>query len=195
MGAIIKLRRFEETDIPRLVGWIPDARFLLQWAGPQYKFPLDGAQLLATIEKTKGETPSHFMFAALQQMEGTVVGHIELTAVDYEKRTAGLGRVLIGQAECRGKGYGAAMVAEALNYGFNTLELTEVSLGVFDFNHPAIVCYQRLGFVQHEFRQNARQFENEFWNLLIMKLDRQTWLAQCTPCEQPPPVDAQEPRR
>ena len=178
MSAMIKLQTFGEADIPRLIGWIPDARILLQWAAPQYKYPLDDIQLLATLEKTRGERPSHFMFAASHQMEGKVVGHVELMAVDYEKSLAGLGRVLIGKSEDRGKGYGTTMVTEALNYGFDTLELAEIRLGVFDFNCSAISCYQKLSFVQSEFRQNARQFENEFWNLLIMKLDKQSWIRQ-----------------
>ena len=36
---MIKLRKFEETDIARLIGWIPDARLLRQWAGHQYQYP------------------------------------------------------------------------------------------------------------------------------------------------------------
>lgn len=118
------------------------------------------------------------MFAACCQIAGTVVGHVELMSVDYEKKIAGLGRVLIGQIEYRGKGFGMAMVAEALNYSFNTLGLAEISLGVFDFNRAAISCYQKLGFAQCEFRPNARQFEGEKWNLMIMKLCRSTWLNQ-----------------
>ena len=188
---MIKLRKFEGADISRLIGWIPDARFLLQWAGPQYKYPLDAAQLLATIEKTRGERPSHYMFTAFHQMEGTVIGHIELMSVDYEKKIAVLGRVLIGQTESRGKGWGTAIVAEALNYGFNTLGLTEIKLVVFDFNQPAITCYKKLGFAEYEFRENARQFENERWNLMQMKLNKQTWAKQHNRCEQSHAADAE----
>ncbi|MBS0661997.1 MAG: GNAT family N-acetyltransferase, partial [Verrucomicrobia bacterium] len=152
------------------------ARFLLQWAGPFYKYPLDAAQLLATFEKTKGARPAHYMFAAVDNLSGTVIGHVELMAVDHEQLTAMLGRVLIGQIEERGKGYGVAMVAQALDYGFNTLSLSEIRLGVFDFNKSAILCYKKLGFSEFEFRPNARQFESEFWNLIMMKLNRTDWL-------------------
>ena len=175
---MITLRKFEEVDIPLLVGWIPNARFLLQWAGPQYMYPLDKFQLLSTIEKTKGEKPSHFMFSACHQTGGAYIGHIELMSVDYEKKTAMLGRVLIGQTDYRGKGWGTVMIAEALKFGFNTLGLTEINLGVFDFNQSAIACYKKLGFSEYEFRENARQFENERWNLMMMKLPKQIWAEQ-----------------
>jgi RimJ/RimL family protein N-acetyltransferase len=194
MNALIKLRPFEETDIPSLVSWIPDARFLLQFAGLQYKYPLDNAQLLESIEKTRGERPLDFMFAAVRQPGGTVIGHVELLSVDYAQRRARLGRVLIGPAEWRGKGYGRAMTTEALDYGFNSLGLEEISLGVFDFNQPAVSCYEKLGFIQSDFRPNARTFEHEQWNLVIMKLGKQTWLKERHSRGKANPPDAVSPR-
>ncbi len=71
------------------------------------------------------------MFTAFRQDDGMAVGHIELMSIDYVNGTARLGRVLIGQTEGRGKGWGATIVAEALHYGFNNLGLAEVRLGVF----------------------------------------------------------------
>ena len=92
---MIELRKFAPNDIPRLIKWIIDARFLLQWAGPLYKYPLDISQLMATFEKTRGENPPHFMFKAIHTQDQVIVGHVELMDVDYENRTAVLGRVLI----------------------------------------------------------------------------------------------------
>jgi RimJ/RimL family protein N-acetyltransferase len=179
MTFMVKLRNFEEADIPRLIGGIPDARFLLQWAGHQYQYPLDRAQLLKSLERTRGGKPSHFMFTACRRLEGTAVGHIELMNIDYANESACLGRALICQAEDRGKGLGKAMVAEALNYGFNVLGLMEINAGVFDFNKPAIACYRKLGFTEYEFREHARQFENESWNLVMMKLFNHEFMEHC----------------
>ena len=176
---MVKLRKFEEMDIPMLTGRIPDERFLRQWAGHHYQYPLDRAQLLKSLERTRGGKPSHFMFTAFRQGDGTVVGHIELMNIDYANESACLGRALICQAEDRGKGLGKAMVAEALNYGFNVLGLMEINIGVFDFNKPAIACYKKLGFTEYEFREHARQFENESWNLVMMKLFNHEFMEYC----------------
>jgi len=173
---MVKLRKFEETDIARLAGWIPDARFLRQWAGHQYQHPLDRAQLLKSIDRTRSERPAHFMFTAFRRTDGMAVGHIELMSIDYGNGAARLGRVLIGQSEHRGKGMGTAMVGEALNYGFNALGLTEVKLGVFDCNQPAMGCFKKSGFTEYELRENAQQFEDESWNLVMMKLSRHEFL-------------------
>ena len=83
------------------------------------------------------------------------------------------------QTEDRGKGMGTAMVAEALNYSFNNLGLMEINVGVFDFNKPAIACYKKLGFTEYEFREHARQFENESWNLVMMKLFNHEFMEYC----------------
>lgn len=169
---MIELRKFEGSDIQRLIGWVPDARFLLQWSGPQYRFPLDAGQLLAALEKTTGTAPSHLMFKALAQPSGDVIGHIEFMNIDYNRRTALLGRVLIGRPEYRGRGYCKQMVEVAIGYGFNTLGLDTITLGVFDFNAQAIACYRALGFVEYERKPNARQFGAEHWTLSMMRLDR-----------------------
>lgn len=176
MSGMIELQKFDKSDIPRLISWIPDARFLLQFAGPGYTFPLNSTQLMATLEKAKGDRPSHFMFKALLMPQKAVVGHIELMAVDYEKKSTRLGRVLIGEAQFRGKGYGTAMIAEAIIFAFTEINLTEMTLAVFDFNSSAIAAYRKLGFREYEIRPNARQIGDEFWNLIMMKLDRKDWL-------------------
>jgi RimJ/RimL family protein N-acetyltransferase len=192
---MIELRRFEDADIPRLIGWVPDSRFLLQWAGPQYKYPLDAVQLIATFEKTKGNMPSHFMFKAVLIPQKKIIGHIELMAVDYERKTTRLGRALIGEAETRGKGYGTAMVREAVTFAFSTVGLAEITLGVYDFNESAIACYRKLGFREYEFRKNAQQIGNEMWSLIMMRLNWENWLEQRSECEQGVAGDANKPRR
>lgn len=170
---MIELRKFEEADIARLINWIQDARVMAQWARQQYQYPLDRAQLLKSIERTRGgDRPAHLMFAACRQDDGTAVGHIELMRVDYGNGSARLGRVLIGRDEDRGRGLGSAMVAEALNYSFNILGLMEIKLEVFSCNKPAMACFIKNGFSGYEFRENVQQFEYESWNLLLMKLSR-----------------------
>ena len=75
----------------------------------------------------------------------------------------------------RGKGYGKQMIHSALKIGFNEMLLNEISLGVFDFNYPAIKCYQELGFRQYKYLKNVRKFGEEFWNLIMMRLTREYW--------------------
>ncbi|MAS94855.1 MAG: GNAT family N-acetyltransferase [Verrucomicrobiales bacterium] len=173
---VIELRPFEYSDIPRLIGWIPDARFLLQWAGPGYSFPLDAAQLFEALGKTKGTAPSHLMFKALRQPEDVVIGHIELMGIDHKRRRAHMGRVLIGEPKWRGKGYGRQMVKAAIDYAFGTMNFDTITLSVFDFNTRAMAAYEAIGFLEYERVSAARRFGEESWGLVLMRIERDVWM-------------------
>jgi RimJ/RimL family protein N-acetyltransferase len=168
---LIELQPFNESDFSKLIAEIPDARFLLQWAGPKYTYPLDAAQLNDTLTNTIGAKPSYQVFKAIRPDASVTVGHIQLMDIDYNAASCVLGRVLIFQ-KYRGNGLGKAMVQKAVKSAFENLHLAEVTLGVFDFNTPAIDIYKSLGFSEFQFNRGARQFQNESWNVIKMKLNK-----------------------
>ncbi len=167
---MITLEKFEANDIQRLIDWIPDADFLLQWSGPKYDFPLDHMQVGKTLAETKGTHPSRFMFKAI--LNGVTVGHIELMAVDYSIKHAVLARVLIGATNHRGKGWGKTMIQLVLHIAFHELGLDNIDLGVFKFNTAAIYCYGELGFKTYKTIVNT---EDDKWTLFRMNLNRNQW--------------------
>mgnify|MGYP002632895683 CR=1 FL=1 len=170
---MIELIKFESDDIQRLISWIPDCKFLLQWAGPKYSYPLDEAQLLATLDKTRGDRPSHFMYKA--NLGRTTIGHIELLSADYDAGVVILGRILIGDKENRRKGLGLEMIQTALKIAFAELGFSLVDLGVFKFNSGAIRLYEGLGFIPYRTIQNM---EDENWTLIRMNLSIEDWKRQ-----------------
>jgi RimJ/RimL family protein N-acetyltransferase len=172
---LIELQTFNECDFSKLIAEITDARFLLQWAGPKYNYPLDVAQLSDTLVNTIGGKPSYHVFKAIRPDTLETVGHIQLMDIDYIATSCVLGRVLIFK-KYRGNGFGKAMVQKAVKFAFENLFLDEVTLGVFDFNTPAIDTYKNIGFSEFQFNKGARQFQNENWNVIKMKLCKNSWL-------------------
>ncbi len=172
---MIKLQPFNEDDFSQLIAEIPDTRFLLQWAGPKYTFPLDAAQLNDTLANTNGEKPPLKAFRVIRSDTIEIVGHIQLMDIDYNAGSCILGRVLIFR-KYRGNGFGKAMVEEAVKFAFGNMHLAEITLGVFDFNTPAIDVYRSIGFAEFQFMKDARQFQNESWNVIRMKLNKVEWL-------------------
>ncbi len=172
---MLRLETFSENDLSLLISAISDARFLLQWAGPKYKYPLDDTQLKDTLAKTNGEQPFFKVFKTVKTGGSETIGHIQLMDIDYNNSNCMLGRVLIFP-QYRGKGFGKAMIKCAVEYAFKELGLDEITLGVFDFNKSAIAAYQGIGFVEYQFNKGARQFQNEKWNLIKMKLHKNEWL-------------------
>nr|WP_319492503.1 GNAT family protein [uncultured Desulfobacter sp.] len=153
----------------------PNARFLLQWAGPKYTYPLDAAQLNDTLANTYGEKPSFKAFRVIRSDPIETVGHIQLMDIDYNAASCILGRVLIFQ-KYRGNGFGKAMVEAAVQFAIENMHLAEITLGVFDFNTLAIDVYKSIGFTEFQFKKGARQFQKESWNVIRMKLNKVDWL-------------------
>lgn len=178
---MIKLQLFDERDYRQLIDEIPDARFLLQWAGPKYTFPLDAAQLSETLLKTIGKKPSFQVFKAIKLDTSETVGHIQLMNIDYSAGVCVLGRVLIFQ-QFRLNGFGKVMVNAAIEVALEELNLDEVTLKVFDFNTFAISLYKSIGFRDFQFEKSARQFQNEKWNVITMKINKNCWIQK--KCEQ-----------
>jgi RimJ/RimL family protein N-acetyltransferase len=130
---MIILETFEKKDIPELLDWLKDsdAEFLIQFAGPKYRFPLDEKQLLDTLYDK-----SILLFKAIDETTGATIGHCQLMKIDLVNKSASIGRVLV-KPDKRNLGYGYAMLKELINYATSVLKLKQLNLRVFDFNQSA----------------------------------------------------------
>lgn len=171
----ITLEPFTSADIDTLISWIPSAQFLLQWAGSTYTYPLDASQISRYLDSAQGEPPPNLMFKAVEQGTGQYVGHCELIRIDWRNKAARMSRILVGPQALRGQGLGGQIVQALLHVAFKELYLHRVDLGVFDFNHPAIACYERVGFQMEGILRESRRHEDEYWNLCIMSMLEHEW--------------------
>lgn len=167
---MVYLEPFSEPDFDRLIAWIPTAEFLLQWAGPLFTFPLNRPQLEKYLETCRESPPARLAFCGVNTENGGVVGHVELGEIDLRNRSARLARVLVGPGNIRGKGFGRQLVQSALIVAFEELRLHRVDLFVFDFNKPAILCYEGLGFQHEGVMREARKHGDTYWNVCVMSL-------------------------
>lgn len=172
----IKLEKFSSNEISKLISWIPDKEFLLQWGGPAYSISLLEEQLLNEIKTMEDENPNNLMFSAKQIDNNEVVGHIQLLGIDRGNMSTRIGRVLVGENEYRNKGIGLQMVNAVLEIAFNTLHLHRVDLGVFDFNKSAIACYEKAGFIIEGKLRECRKINNQYWSLLNMSILQEEYM-------------------
>ncbi len=171
---MITLEPFDESDIDRLIAWVPSAEFLLQWAGPAFQHPLDREQLMRTLWGPRHLAHSHrpasdcLIFKAVDSETGTTVGHGELARIDRKNLSAWIARVLVGPPELRGQGIGQQIVEQLLRVAFDELGLHRVALNVFDFNEAAIRCYERVGFKREGLLREARRHGDEYWSVYVL---------------------------
>ena len=162
----VSFRQPTDDDPERIVGWTGSPAALLQWAGSVFSFPLDAAQLRGHLDEIKDSGPTHRAYAAV--VDSRLVGYLELADIDRENRSARVARVIVDPAE-RGNGYGTAMMREVVRIGFDELDLHRIGLRVFDFNEPAIECYETVGFVREGVLRDVYRHGEEYWSLVTMR--------------------------
>ncbi len=159
---MLKILPLEKTDSVCIVKWNENktADFLLQWAGIGYKYPLSEKQIIDRIES---ETSSGCRMYKII-LDNDMIGTIELMWIDTEAKTGKIGRYLLNP-ELAGKGYGSEALEKFLSIAFNDFHINKVLLSVFDFNKPAIRCYEKVGFksVNQEVRANG-------WTVINMEI-------------------------
>jgi RimJ/RimL family protein N-acetyltransferase len=171
---MVELETFGRADFDRLLGWIGSTEELMLWAGPIFRWPLDKAQLERYLVAAGGPEPSRLIWRAVDG--GEVVGHVELNAIERTHRSATLSRVLV-RPGLRGRGTGTAMVRRALAVAFDELALHRVDLLVFDFNAPAIACYERLGFRHEGWLRDCRRLGDRYLSSRLMSMLEHEWRA------------------
>jgi RimJ/RimL family protein N-acetyltransferase len=130
-----------------------------------------------TFRKTQKTDADHLMFKAVRETDRETVGHIELMCIDRTKKAAHIGRVLICRPEQRGKGYGSRMISLLVDMAFNTMDMQELMLTVFDYNRSAIACYTKIGFRLSGYQENVRHL-GRHWNIITMKLTKDYWISR-----------------
>jgi len=98
------------------------------------------------------------------------IGNVELNKIDLQNGSTTICRVLIGDKNTKGKGYGKEIIKAAIKIGFEELNLHRIDLFVFDFNKPAIKCYESVGFTHEGLLIDCRKIGNEYWSLIQMSI-------------------------
>ncbi|OUJ74267.1 GNAT family N-acetyltransferase [Hymenobacter crusticola] len=191
---MIILEPFTEADFSQLISWIDNERLLKEWSGGLFSFPLTPDSLHWYIEDTNDLASSEaFVYKAVDTSTGQTVGHISLGSISRYHGAGRITRVLVGDTGARGKGYGQAMVKAILALGFEDLGLHRISLGVYDFNHSAIRCYQRAGLHREGTLRDVVRYGEEYWSLVEMSMLKPEWQLAQTKASAAAPAYAAEP--
>ena len=165
---MISLLSFNRADHDQLISWVTDEEMLMQFAGPQFTFPLTSEQLeLSLPDKNR------VAYKIVHNADQIVIGHAEIVLQD--SANALLCRILIGDMAYRGKGLSLPIVKELLFLAFNQPGIEEVNLNVFDWNIPAIKSYEKAGFSITEGKKLARHINGKTWLALNMRINRINW--------------------
>lgn len=129
---------FDDSRLPELMRWFPDAGSCALWGGPQFRWPCTLVSFRA--DARIGELPSRML-----------VDEADHSMVAFGQFYRRLGRCHLGRLavrpEVRGRGAGSRLIGELCAEGATALSVTEFSLFVLVRNVRAERLYRSLGFV------------------------------------------------
>jgi RimJ/RimL family protein N-acetyltransferase len=179
---MIKLEYFTAADFQLLIDWISDDHLLMNWAGTQFSFPLTEDKLKRYIRDANDfEESSTLVYKAVDTESGKTVGHISLTALNRENRSARITRVLVGDLAERGKGIGEKITKAILHIGFKELNLHRMSLGVYDVNESGLRCYKKCGFQVDGVLRDISRHGDSYWSITEMSILENEWQEMYVP--------------
>jgi RimJ/RimL family protein N-acetyltransferase len=173
---MIKLEYFTPDDYQLLIDWISDEHLLMNWAGSHFRFPLTPDKLDWYIRDANDFKDSGtLIYKAIDMSSGKTIGHISLTAVNRENRSARITRVLVGDTSERGKGWGEKITRALMKIGFEDLKLHRMSLGVYDVNASGLKCYKKCGFRVDGVLRDISRHGDTYWSLTEMSILEDEW--------------------
>ncbi len=167
---MIALERFTEKDFDRFISWIDNERFMYQFAGPAFNFPITHEQLNKYITVN-----NRIIYKVLDTKSNKVIGHAEINKIDLLNKNARLSRILIAKKNNRNKGFGKMLIKKLLEIGFEEINLHRIDLGVFDFNKSAIKCYESCGFKNEGLLRDTFIIDHEYHSVYNMSILKQEW--------------------
>ena len=161
---MVRLRPFKRQDAERILPWICEERVMAMWCAGVFSYPLTVEQLTDRMEQSESKADEWVMAGIDEQ--GEVIGHLYMWP-DYQNDSLHLGMIVVDHTR-RGQGLGRQMVEKAAAYAFDILEVSQVTLGVFDSNPRARACYQSAGFVVNDTEEHAFVYHGESWDRIHM---------------------------
>lgn len=95
------------------------------------------------------------------------IGNIKIDPIDYTNNSGEYG-IMMGDKTEWGKGYAKEASLKVINFCFNELNLSQVTLGVIQNNINAIKLYEKIGFVVEKIIENFGKYQGKVCSSIRM---------------------------
>lgn len=166
---MLRLRPYKDCDAQTITKWLKNEYAFRQWSADRYeKYPIHPQDMNAYYDRDKD---NERIWAMTAFDETGIVGHCTMRFPNENSlEEIRLGFVIVDDKK-RGKGYGKEMLSMAVQYAFDFIKVSRITLGVFENNTAAFQCYRSLGFQAVELEtKESYQCMGETWNCIEMEL-------------------------
>jgi RimJ/RimL family protein N-acetyltransferase len=162
-GKLIRLRAFEEHDIPRVneLVWDPDVSRHLAIAWPD---SIAGTHAFWERARANGDG----VVLVVDTLAGELIGLCSLEGINPRTRSAALG-IWIGRTYWD-RGYGTDAVRTLCRYGFAEMNLQRIGLAVYETNPRGVRAYEKIGFKEEGRRRRAHFVDGGYIDVIVMGL-------------------------
>lgn len=168
-GKKVILRPRHLDDVQRITRWINDPEIRLNIIS---QTPLMEHEERAWIEKTG---PNDIVFS-IHTHEGRHIGVMGIHHINWIDRTATTGAI-IGEKDCRGKGYGTDAKTALLEYAFETLGLRKICSDAIAYNKASIRFNEKCGYRLEGVRKKQIFRKGKYWDQVLTAVFAEDWLA------------------
>ncbi len=109
------------------------------------------------------------MYSIIDNETQKVIGYCNLFDINFQSDTAEAG-IMIGERNFWNRGFGKEALTLLLDIGFNTLNLRNILIRVFDFNKRAVKCFEKVGFKKIGKRRNSVYRAGKIYNIIYMDI-------------------------
>lgn len=170
----ISLRGWQREDVTAYRRWLADPR-VTEYLEMGWR-PISDIQAEADY-RSMAESPDNIVFAILDSDTSQPIGTCGLYQIQWPARRAQM-NILIGEPSAWNKGKGTQALENLCTYGFMTVNLELIFLGVNAENKGAIRSYEKAGFVHEGRRRNLVYRNGRYFDSLMMSLLRAEWMAR-----------------
>jgi len=164
IGEKVYLSPVSLEDAEEYTRWFNDLEISLNLGGSDHVYSLEKEKEI--LEKMIKERNA---FAIVTLEDDKLIGNCSLMNIEQVHRKTELG-IVIGNKEYWNQGYGSEVINLLLDYGFNILNLNNIMLRVFSFNHRAFRCYEKCGFKVIGRRRDSLIFGNRRYDEIYMDI-------------------------
>jgi RimJ/RimL family protein N-acetyltransferase len=158
-GDLVRLRPVEPEDADALYRWHNDEE-VMRWLQMYFHESLAGLRKRIADRRENSHGKVTFCIETLQERKP--IGVVALRDADPVNARAEVD-IYIGEQEYWGGGYGTDALRTVCRYGFDTMRLHSIELGVVEENTRAIRSYEKVGF-QVDGRLRQSFFRDGKWH-------------------------------
>ena len=175
-GELVELRRHHPSNLESFQRWYGDDEIARMLRHDQR--PLNDIQSRGYFQSIiMPATARDLAFAIHERATGRLIGATALTDFGGQVIRSAFFRIVIGEKDCWGKGYGTEATRLVMQEGFERHRLDVIKLEVFKQNTRARSTYARIGFRTMGEHVEYVGRDRYQLNVIEMELDRPSFVA------------------